>query len=171
MSLLWQLATTILPFMAVAKQRFEVFFINLDRREERRLLIEEEIGNVLPSFDYNRVTAVDAENLTWLLLERMGVRVMENYLMPESWQRPLKMGEVACLLSHHNVWSEIVNKRHNLTMILEDDAEFILEFEDFDFDNFEEDLKLVLNEFDQMGGELLYVFIKIYTSRLTSAVL
>jgi glycosyl transferase family 25 len=38
-----------------------------------------------------------------------------------SWERPIKITEVACFMSHHHVWQLVAN-RHEPALVLEDDA-------------------------------------------------
>ena len=72
--------------------------------------------------------------------------------------RPMKWGEVGCFLSHYQIWIEIIEKKLKLVLILEDDAEFMIDGEQFDFYNFHHDLNASLEEFMRQRGELLLVF-------------
>ena len=68
---------------------------------------------------------------------------------------PMKWGEVACFLSHYQIWTEMAAKRLELVLILEDDTQFILEDEEFDLHNFHYDLNATIEEFIFHQGELL----------------
>ncbi len=62
---------------------------------------------------FERIEAVPAS--------RMLPTCSEDYW--NSWERPLKLTERACLLSHRSVWMRIAaNKNHDPVLVLEDDA-------------------------------------------------
>ncbi|KAJ8736928.1 hypothetical protein PYW07_000199 [Mythimna separata] len=100
----------------------EIYMINLERRNERRELMElsfKELG-----MDVKHFMAVDGRNLDMNNLKDLSITLMPNYEDPYH-KRPMKAGEVGCFLSHYYIWEEIVEKRHAITLVLEDDIHFV----------------------------------------------
>ena len=81
-----------------------VYLINLRRRPDRRLKMEEcfrELG-----VEYQLVEAVDGRNMTDDSVHRDGLRVLPGYVEPYSKREALTFGEIGCFLSHHKVRTE-----------------------------------------------------------------
>ncbi|KAH9642350.1 hypothetical protein HF086_004882 [Spodoptera exigua] len=100
----------------------EIYMINLERRTERRELMElsfKELG-----MDVKHVKAVDGRQLDMNNLKELGVTLMPNYEDPYH-KRPMKAGEIGCFLSHYYIWEEIAEKRHSIALVLEDDIHFV----------------------------------------------
>lgn len=102
----------------------KVFIINLKRRTDRRQNMIERIGRAGLRCPVEFVEAVDAKELPpdpgdayrpYLQWEDPG---SDN----EWYQRPLKMGEIGCSLSHYRVWQQIQREKIERALILEDDA-------------------------------------------------
>lgn len=98
----------------------KVYMINLDRRADRRTKMEacfEELG-----LEYQRVAAVDGQDIDEAFLEAEGIRTMPEFVEPYHG-RAVKAGEIGCFLSHHRVWQEVAN--HGVpAAVLEDDVRF-----------------------------------------------
>ncbi|XP_007434118.1 inactive glycosyltransferase 25 family member 3 [Python bivittatus] len=99
----------------------EVFLINLARRPDRRqrmldALFELEIDPLV-------VDAVDGSALNSSSIKKMGINLLPGYYDPFSG-RTLTKGEVGCFLSHHHVWKEIVERKLEKSLVLEDDVRF-----------------------------------------------
>ena len=78
-----------------------VFLINLERRPDRRVKMEEcfrELG-----VEYERVEAVDGRGMTEESVSREGLRVLPGYVEPYSKREALTFGEIGCFLSHYKV--------------------------------------------------------------------
>lgn len=100
----------------------EIYMINLRRRKERRYLMEmsfKELGMDVKYFE-----AIDGRNLDMDNLKEQAITLMPNYEDPYH-KRPMKAGEVGCFLSHYYIWQEIVDKKHAIALILEDDIHFV----------------------------------------------
>ncbi|XP_045784929.1 glycosyltransferase 25 family member [Maniola jurtina] len=100
----------------------KIFMINLERRVERRKLMElsfQELG-----MEVETVKAVNGRTLNPEDLRELNVRLMPEYEDPYH-KRPIKAGEIGCFLSHYNVWNKIVENGYELSMILEDDVRFV----------------------------------------------
>ncbi|XP_052746766.1 glycosyltransferase 25 family member isoform X2 [Bicyclus anynana] len=128
----------------------KIFMINLERRTERRQLME--LSFLELGLDVELVKAVDARNLSDEILRKLDVRLMPEYEDPYH-KRPIKAGEIGCFLSHYNIWKEIVRSGHELSMILEDDVRFV--------PYFRLRLRGVLRELSGHGYDLLYLGRKI----------
>lgn len=107
----------------------------LRRRADRREAITESlrrfsITDALFADDIG--AAVDWQRWTdderWALEQRVF-----HWRLPESnnawWNRDLKLGEIACSLTHWQIWSYAQKQEISSVIILEDDAELLPEFE------------------------------------------
>ena len=70
-----------------------------------------------------------------------------------SFFRNVKLGEVGCFLSHRKIWTEIVENRLALTLILEDDVQFATS--NGDVEEFRTQLDDFVKEFVRLDGDLL----------------
>lgn len=99
----------------------EIFMINLKRRPERRIKMEQTLNELGIEFTY--FEAVDGRKLTDEVLHEKGIELMPEYLDPYH-KRPMKMGEVGCFLSHYTIWERMIEKNLQEVLILEDDIKF-----------------------------------------------
>ncbi|NP_001108473.1 chromosome associated protein D3 [Bombyx mori] len=100
----------------------EIYMINLERRQERRFLMElsfKELGMSVQHF-----SAIDGRNLDMNDLREYSITLMPNYEDPYH-KRPMKAGEVGCFLSHYYIWQDIVKNHHRVALLLEDDIHFV----------------------------------------------
>ncbi|XP_022832979.1 glycosyltransferase 25 family member [Spodoptera litura] len=128
----------------------EIYMINLERRTERRELMElsfKELG-----MDVKHFKAVDGRQLDMNNLKDLGVTLMPNYEDPYH-KRPMKAGEVGCFLSHYYIWEEIAEKRHSIALVLEDDIHFVPYFRNR--------LLRLLREIKPLEWDLVYIGRKI----------
>ncbi|XP_075991068.1 glycosyltransferase 25 family member [Anticarsia gemmatalis] len=128
----------------------EIYMINLERRSERRHLMElsfKELGMEVTLFE-----AVDGKNLDMDNLKEHGITLMPGYEDPYH-KRPMKAGEVGCFLSHYYIWEEIVDKRHAITLILEDDIHFVPYFRNR--------FLQLMREIQELDWDLVYIGRKI----------
>jgi GR25 family glycosyltransferase involved in LPS biosynthesis len=104
----------------------KVFVINLKKRTDRL----EKIKIRLDKFDilsnYEIIEGIDCE----CDLDKYNFKVMDNWIDPIE-NRNIKIGEIATSLSHHKIWNEIVNNNINMALILEDDAMFKDNFDEY----------------------------------------
>lgn len=117
----FQLSAVLAPWYPVAtKLGFdEIYLINLKRRPERLRKMQEVLR--LIGMDFKRVEAVDGYNLTEQHLS--SINFLPDYRDPYH-NRPMKLGEIGCFLSHYKVWEYIVNNGHQRAIVLEDDVRF-----------------------------------------------
>lgn len=97
----------------------EIFLINLKRRPERL----EKMSNILRllGVDFQRFEAVDGQKISNKEFSKL--KFLPGYEDPYH-RRPMKQGEIGCFLSHYKIWSEIVEKKLDRVIILEDDLRF-----------------------------------------------
>ncbi|KAF4075501.1 hypothetical protein AMELA_G00235120 [Ameiurus melas] len=103
----------------------EVFMINLLRRPDRRermlrTLWEQDITCKI-------INAVDGKALNESQIRALGISMLPGYSDPYHG-RPLTRGELGCFLSHYNIWTEIVERGLQTSLVLEDDLRFELFF-------------------------------------------
>uniref|UniRef100_A0A8C9ZQH3 procollagen galactosyltransferase n=1 Tax=Sander lucioperca TaxID=283035 RepID=A0A8C9ZQH3_SANLU len=103
----------------------EVFMINLQRRTDRRermlrALYKQEIACKV-------IAAVDGKAMNISEVQAMGIHMLPGYSDPYHG-RPLTKGELGCFLSHYNVWKEIVERRLDTSLVIEDDLRFEIFF-------------------------------------------
>uniref|UniRef100_A0A2A4JRR4 Glycosyl transferase family 25 domain-containing protein n=1 Tax=Heliothis virescens TaxID=7102 RepID=A0A2A4JRR4_HELVI len=128
----------------------EIYMINLDRRTERRELMEmnfKELG-----MDVKHFKAVDGRDLDMNNLKDLSITLMPNYEDPYH-KRPMKAGEVGCFLSHYYIWKEVVEKRHKIALVLEDDIHFV--------PYFRSRFLRLMREIEQLDWDLVYIGRKI----------
>ncbi|KAF7695615.1 procollagen galactosyltransferase 2 precursor [Silurus meridionalis] len=99
----------------------EIFLINLKRRMDRR----ERMLNSLAALGVEATitNAVDGKALNSSQLQALGIEMMPNYKDPYSG-RVLTRGEIGCFLSHHSIWTQMVEKGLQRVLVLEDDVRF-----------------------------------------------
>jgi glycosyl transferase family 25 len=107
-----------------------VFVINLERAAHRRVRMQDQFeraGFSAAGIEYLR--AVDAQDLTADRLDRLGARLFDRWKQPDSpapyHSRALKWGEIACSLSHIEVWRRIAASEDTFALVLEDDVVFV----------------------------------------------
>lgn len=126
----------------------EVFMINLQRRTDRRermlrALYEQEIACKVTA-------AVDGKAMNTSEIHALGIHMLPGYSDPYH-ERPLTKGELGCFLSHYNIWKEIVERRLETSLVIEDD----LRFEVF----FKRRLMNLMSEVEEEGldWDLIYI--------------
>uniref|UniRef100_A0A8C3G967 procollagen galactosyltransferase n=1 Tax=Cyclopterus lumpus TaxID=8103 RepID=A0A8C3G967_CYCLU len=126
----------------------EVFMINLQRRTDRR-------ERMMSALDKQGITckviaAVDGKATNISEIHTMGIHMLPGYNDPYHG-RPLTKGELGCFLSHYNIWKEIVERRLETSLVIEDD----LRFEIF----FKRRLKNLMMEVEDEGldWDLIYI--------------
>jgi len=103
------------------------FMISLRRRPAKRAaaLARTDAAGLLGVRIFD---AVDGRDLGWDDLRARGVRPYAGWRLADSayrfYNRDLKWGEIGCALSHHGVWSAIVESGLPFAIVLEDDADF-----------------------------------------------
>lgn len=98
----------------------KTFVINLKRAVERKKYMTNLLQHI-DVFDYEFIDAVDGRNLLNTDVELF----FDTKLSYARYGRELSLAEIACALSHHKCYSEIVNKDLEYALILEDDISIV----------------------------------------------
>eukprot|EP00760_Papus_ankaliazontas_P038076 PhM_4_TR8846/c0_g1_i1/m.56008/K11703/GLT25D; collagen beta-1,O-galactosyltransferase len=109
-----------------------VYYINLDRRVDRRHHMESEVLPRAKLLQHaQRVAGVDGATLDINEMLRQGEvtqRAADRFhsipLEEKLYGMDLTPGALGCALSHKRVWQRIVDERRQCALILEDDVEF-----------------------------------------------
>lgn len=126
----------------------EIYVINLLRQPARAEKIKRamDIHNVA----HRLFPAADGRLLNATYLNALGVRMLEGYRDPY-YDRPLKMGEIGCFLSHYFIWEDMVKNNYSRVLILEDDAYFM--------PTFNQDTVVALSEADRFVPDWELMFL------------
>jgi collagen beta-1,O-galactosyltransferase len=101
----------------------KVFVVNLARRADRRARMERILP---PTWDVEYTShwpgptdgaAIAPGDLDWL-----GLFPWQIESANEWWNRPLKLGEIGCAVSHLLIWRRAAERNAQLTVVLEDDV-------------------------------------------------
>lgn len=106
--------------------RIEAFIIHLERAIERKgnvAQLQQEIAR-LTRLEVHIVSAVDGKNLSQADI----TSVYNRRLYQPYYPFDLSNGEVACFLSHRKCWQEIVDRKLDAALIVEDDVQPTLHF-------------------------------------------
>ncbi|CAG4943098.1 unnamed protein product [Colias eurytheme] len=128
----------------------EIFMINLERRKERRLLMEasfKELGLNVTLFK-----AIDGKKMSNEDVLKYNIKLLPNYEDPYH-KRPMKAGEIGCFLSHYEIWKKIVENNYETALILEDDIHFV--------PFFRQKFLRMLDEIKDIEWDLVYIGRKI----------
>lgn len=87
----------------------QVLIINLDRSKDRLAFQHAQMSAL--GLHYTRIPAANAQELN----------IDESAPYWNRWERPMRLSEKACFLSHHAVWEEIA-RGEKPALVLEDDA-------------------------------------------------
>ena len=91
-----------------------IYVINLRRTPERRLHIQRQLDSL--ALNYQIIEAVDVHDFKDT--ELSGVDLTDEY----------QPGAMACLLSHVKIYDQIIQNNHQITCVLEDDAQLTPSF-------------------------------------------
>lgn len=98
-----------------------IFMINLLRRPERRVRMEQSFKEI--GLQVEHIAAVDGNELTSEYLDEIGVKFLPGYSDPFQ-HRPMTKGEIGCFLSHFSIWEKQVLEKLDEVLVLEDDIRF-----------------------------------------------
>lgn len=93
------------------------YYINLDRRKDRKEKVEEELAFVNNKIKYERIEAIDAKDLDMQDYINKKI-VVQN---PCYRENPFTKGHLACMLSHMKSWTKFLETSYKYCLILEDD--------------------------------------------------
>ena len=96
-----------------ALRQLPVYFINLDRRPDRRTEMFEQLDRL--GIEAERISAVDAT-----LLHKQEVRARQTPVDPRHWR--VGIGAAACIFSHRKALACFLKTERPAVLILEDDA-------------------------------------------------
>lgn len=121
--------------------------INLNRCPEKRSRMEERMKKY-PEIKYEFYDAIDGQKLTLDYMNDKKFAVLDEWLDPYHNRKTTK-GEIGCTLSHYYVYEKAFEKEHEITLVLEDDAEFE--------DNFIEKLNHTINQLNKQKWDMCYL--------------
>ncbi|XP_013858341.1 procollagen galactosyltransferase 2 [Austrofundulus limnaeus] len=126
----------------------EVFLINLKRRLDRRTRMLKTMASL--GLQAVLIDAVDGKALNGSQLQALGIEMMPDYKDPYSG-RVLTRGEIGCFLSHHSVWTQVVDRGLQKVLVLEDDVRFE--------PRFKRRLQTIMDDINrtQLDWDLIYV--------------
>lgn len=126
----------------------EIYVINLLRQLARAEKIRRAMN--IHKVDHRLFPATDGRQLNASYLNGLRVRMLEGYRDPY-YDRPLKMGEIGCLLSHFLIWEDVLRNNYRRVLILEDDAYFM--------PTFSQDTVIALSEADRLVPDWELMFL------------
>jgi glycosyl transferase family 25 len=97
----------------------KILVINIARNADRRKYVYDNIEGL----DFDFFDGVDGRMFTG----QSHVEGVDNEGCLQTSGKILKLGEIGCAMSHKKVWEHIVEKGYKKTLILEDDAMFLVE--------------------------------------------
>lgn len=128
---------------------YKVFYINLDRANDRKEHMDKELGKVFPKSIINRFPAIDKNTLTNEYIRTILNPRAYYYLEINNHKRSIhedinSTGHIACYLSHLSLWKKLVeDDSTDYYIIFEDDVKIddtyrnkvdsIISSTDFDF--------------------------------------
>ena len=96
----------------------QVYYINLDKAEERRVKIVPLLEKL--NIPFERITAVYGRDLSREEKDKLVNRTIFKILM----KKDVVDGEIGCYLSHIRTWKTFLQSKHSYALIIEDDASF-----------------------------------------------
>ncbi|XP_076008901.1 procollagen galactosyltransferase 2 [Genypterus blacodes] len=99
----------------------ETFLVNLKRRLDRRTRMLKTMASL--GLHATLSSAVDGKALNTSQLQALGIEMLPGYKDPYSG-RVLTRGEIGCFLSHHSIWTQMIERGLQKVLVLEDDVRF-----------------------------------------------
>ncbi|XP_061593641.1 procollagen galactosyltransferase 2 [Cololabis saira] len=126
----------------------EILLINLKRRLDRRTRMLKTMSSI--GFRVSLVEAVDGKALNSSQLKDLGIEMLPDYKDPYSG-RVLTRGEIGCFLSHHSIWTQVIERGLQKVLVLEDDVRFE--------PRFKRRIQAIMDDVDraQLDWDLIYV--------------
>lgn len=111
----------------------KIMYINLERRPDRKKNIENQLDKINNKLPFERINAVDAkkldiQNLSNKLVTKDGIKSALN--KKNGLYTILTKGAIGCALSHKIAWEKVMNGNDEYVLIVEDDIEFIDNYND-----------------------------------------
>ncbi|XP_056894259.1 procollagen galactosyltransferase 2 [Takifugu flavidus] len=126
----------------------EIFLINLKRRLDRRTRMLKTFAAL--GLHSTLWDAVDGKALNTSQLQALGIEMLPQYKDPYSG-RVLTRGEIGCFLSHHSIWTQVLERGLKQVLVLEDDVRFE--------PRFKRRLQAIMDDIDraQLDWDLIYI--------------
>ncbi|KAM4549449.1 procollagen galactosyltransferase 2 [Odontesthes bonariensis] len=126
----------------------EVYLVNLKRRLDRRTKMLKTMTSL--GLHATLVEAVDGKALNTSQLQALGIEMLPDYKDPYSG-RVLTRGEIGCFLSHHSIWTKVIEQGLQKVLVLEDDVRFE--------PRFKRRLQAIMDDIEQaqLAWDLIYV--------------
>lgn len=123
------------------EKRIPTFVINLKSREDRYLQIIKNLKEY-SIFDINRIDAINGKSLDYKNTNIQFTTLSKYFSTPSM---------VGCFLSHKKAWQKIVDDNLDYALVLEDDCQFV--------NNFDQKVSDTLNELKQkkINWDLVYL--------------
>ena len=121
--------------------------INLDRCPEKRNRMIQKMEKY-PEIKYSIFNAIDGQNITEEYMKKNNYKVLDSWTDPFQNRKTTK-GEIGCSLSHYGVYEKAFSMDNDITLVLEDDAEFS--------DDFLEILQNTINELGTIDWNMCYL--------------
>jgi len=130
------------------KYMIHIFYINLEKRVDRKLNIENNIKII--SVNFTRINAIDGNNLDYEKL--LSEKIISNFSLNDfnKKDKQLTKGEVGCYLSHIKSWETFLNTEYKFGLFLEDDIQINKLYFDKVFHN-------ILNEIKTLDFDILFL--------------
>lgn len=124
-----------------------LFIINLERCPEKRTRMIQKMEKY-PEIKYEIFNAIDGQMLTEEYMKQNNYHTLDEWLDPFH-KRKITKGEIGCSLSHYGVYEKAYSMDYEITLVLEDDAEFS--------DDFMDKLKKTITELDNVEWDMCYL--------------
>lgn len=121
-----------------------IYYINLKKRSDRNDILLKELEFLKElnlNIDIKRINAVDKDELDRDKL------IEDKYINDNI---TLKMGQIACILSHKKTWKEFIKSKYDYCIILEDDIKINKEY-------FKESFSKILDDLNNIEFDWLYL--------------
>ena len=106
--------------------------------------------------DFEFIDAISGDQLEEVHLSS----IYDANMNTQKFKRALSRNEIACAFGHQRIWKRILNSKHNVSLVLEDDAAFIQDPRNFlrTLDQYSEYFKNVMIKLDGAAGRNAPVF-------------
>ena len=105
--------------------KINCYIINLEKYPEKRERIKNRLNNL--KINYIIYDAIDGQNITNGYMEENNYKINSKWIDPFH-NRRITLGEIGCALSHYNIMKLCLESEHEISLILEDDADFSEDF-------------------------------------------
>lgn len=107
----------------------KIYYINLDRRNDRRKHIEEQIKSINWNGNAERLSAIDGNTLKYNdLTDIFTKESLDDAFGIKKSKVNTSKGALGCALSHRNIYQKVLTGNDDYVLILEDDIEFTPDF-------------------------------------------